>query len=114
MGDIIMNNLTELNNAITALNDLWPLLDSDDRQRDEIIEYRDQLDAQASELAHKILNEGAPMLNDAIEKLNLVTDAAIEAKESIDDDTRRINKVGNTIDKSVSAIEKVAAFVATL
>lgn len=109
-----MSKLTELNTAINALNELWPLLDAGDKQRDKILEERKKLNAQASELAHKTLLEGVPELNDAIEQLNLVTKAAKEAKESIDDVAKRINSVADTIDKAVSAVGKVAALMAVL
>lgn len=109
-----MSKLTELNTAVNALNELWPLLDPRDKQREKILEERNKLNAQASELAHKTLLEGVPELNDAIEQLNLVTKAAKDAKKSIDDVAKRINRMADTIDKVVSAVAKVAALIAVL
>ncbi|ABM03701.1 hypothetical protein Ping_1930 [Psychromonas ingrahamii 37] len=101
-----MSELSELNKAINALNDLWPLLEGDE-QRD-VRRERDKLNIQASELAYKTLLENTPELTAAIDQLNLVTKNAIDAKESIDDVSKRINQVAKTIKKASSAAVKVA------
>ena len=109
-----MSELSELNKAISALNNLWPLLDQGDEQRDKIIAARNNLKDKASELAHKTLLNGVPELNDAIEQLNRVKQSAKDAKDSIDQVAERINKVADTIEKSVSAVGKVEKLVAVL
>jgi ABC-type transporter Mla subunit MlaD len=101
-----MYKLSELNNAINALNDLWPLLEGDEKR--DILRARDKLNIKASGLAHKMLLESTPEITAAIDQLNLVTQAAIDAKESIDDVSKRINKVAKTIEKASSAAVKVA------
>ena len=85
-----MATLTELNEAIIAYDNLWPLLEGD--ERDVILEKRNELNDQASELATKILRDGVPELNEVIDKLNLATQAAKEAKDSIDNKVNQCNR----------------------
>ncbi|PKH03131.1 hypothetical protein CXF72_08065 [Psychromonas sp. MB-3u-54] len=98
--------LSELNKAINALNNLWPLLEGD--QQSDVRRERDKLNILASELAHKTLLENTPELMAAIDQLNLLTQAAKDAKQSIDDVSKRINQVAKTIKKASSAAVKVA------
>ena len=101
-----MNKLAELNSAIMELNELWSIC-TDNEQGDKILEQRDTLDRQASDIAKKILREGTPELNDAILALNDLTQTAKSAKEEIDDIAKRIEKTAAVIDKATSAIAKV-------
>lgn len=107
-----MSNLSELNKAINALNDLWPLLEGDERQK--ILKERNSLNEQASELAHKTLSEGMPELNAAVEQLKQVTQSAKDAKNSINQTAAGIHKVGDTVEKAASAVGKVAALLAVV
>jgi hypothetical protein len=107
-----MSELSELNKTINALNDLWPLLEGE--EKDSVLESRNGLNEQASALAHKTLLEGVPELDDAISQLNLATQAAKDAKDSIDDVAARINKVADTIEKVTVAAGKVAGLIAVL
>jgi hypothetical protein len=107
-----MSELSELNKTINALNDLWPLLEGE--EKDSVLENRNSLNEQASALAHKTLLEGVPELDDAISQLNLATQAAKDAKDSIDDVAARINKVADTIEKVTVAAGKVAGLIAVL
>lgn len=107
-----MTQLSELNKTINALNDLWPLLEGEEKEL--IKETRNNLNDQASALAHKTLLEGVPELNDAISQLNLATQAAKDAKDSIDVVAARINKVADTIEKATVAAGKVASLIAVL
>jgi len=107
-----MSELSELNKTINALNDLWPLLKGEERE--SVLENRNSLNEKASALAHKTLLEGVPELNDAIIQLYLATQAAKDAKNSIDDVAARIVKVADTIEKTTAAIGKVARFIAML
>lgn len=104
-----MTRLSELNKSINALNDLWPLLDGEDKYK--IIDLRNRLNEQASELAHKTLIDGAPELTDAISKLEQTTQAAKDAKDSIDNVVERISKVEKTILKAGKAAVKVARLI---
>lgn len=107
-----MSRLSELNKAINALNDVWPLLEGEERQK--ILTERNNLNEMASELSYKTLLEEAPELTDAIEQLKKVTQSAKATKASIDHAAERINKVADTTDKAVSAVAKVAALIAIL
>lgn len=104
-----MSELSELNKAINALNDLWPLLEGDEKR--DVLRERDKLNDQAEALADKELRKNTPELTAAIEQLNLVTQAAIDAKESIDNVTKRIILVAKTIKKASSAVVKVASLL---
>lgn len=107
-----MSKLSELNIAINALNSLWPLLEDDEKNK--VIEKRDVLNAKASELAHKTLLAGGPELDDAISQLKLVTQAAKDAKESVDDFANRIDKVADLSEKLTKAVIKVTSLIAVL
>ena len=107
-----MSELSELNKAINALNDLWPLLEG--KERESVLRERNNLNDKASELAHKTLLVGVSEVNDAIEQLNKVTQSAKNAKESVDHVAERINKVADTIAKAVLAVAKVASLIAVL
>lgn len=107
-----MSELSELNKAINALNNLWPLLEGDEKSK--VIEKRNELNGKASDLAHKTLLEGVPELQDAINQLKLVTQSAKDAKESIDDVANRIIKVADTIEKATEAVGKVAGLITIL
>src|SRR5690606_7302119 len=107
-----MAELSELNKAINALNDLWPLLEGEDREK--ILNERDSLNEQASELAHKTLLEGVPELTDAVEQLKQVTQSAKDARSFIDQTAIRINKIEDTIGKAALAVGKVAGLLAVL
>jgi exonuclease VII small subunit len=107
-----MSELSELNKAISALNDLWPLVEGEEREK--VLRERNNLNDKASELAHKTLLEGMPELNDAIEQLKKVIQSAKDAKESVDQVAERINKVTDTIEKSVLAVGKVESLIAIL
>ena len=101
-----MSKLSELNKAINALNDLWPLLEGDEKS--DLLRERDKLNIQAKALARKALLENTPELTAAIDQLNLLTQTAKDAKKSIDDVSKRINKVAKTIEKASAAAVKVA------
>ncbi len=107
-----MSELSELNKTINALNNLWPLLEGEEREL--VLESRKNLNEKASALAHKTLLEGVPELNGAISQLNLTTQAAKDAKDSIDNVVERINKVSDTIEKATIAVGKVASLIAVL
>ena len=107
-----MSKLSELNKTIIALNDLWPLLEGEEKE--SVLGIRNNLNEMASALAHKTLLEGVPELDDATNQLNLVTRAAKDAKDSIDDVSARINKVADTIEKATAAAGKVADLIAVL
>jgi ABC-type transporter Mla subunit MlaD len=107
-----MSRLSELNKAINALNDVWPLLEGEERQK--ILTERNNLNEMASELSYKTLLEEAPELTEAIDQLNKVTQSANATKASIDHAAERINMVADTTEKAVSAAAKVAALIAIL
>ncbi len=107
-----MSKLPELNKAINALNDLWPLLEGEERE--SVLDRRNNLNEKASALAHKTLLEGVPELNDTIIQLNSATQAAKDTKGSIDNVAVRIVKVADTIEKASSAAGKVARLIAVL
>lgn len=108
-----MSNLSELDKAINALNDLFPLL-KNGAQRDKYISERKKLNDQASDLAYKSLINYGSELNDAIEALNRVTESANEAKKSIKATGENIKKVADTIDKIAAAVAALASFIAIL
>jgi len=107
-----MSELSELNKTIITLNDLWPLLE--DEEKEAILELRNALNDKASELSHKTLLEGASELNEAICQLTLAAQAAKDTRESINNVTARVIKVADTIEKTTSAVNKVASYIALL
>lgn len=115
-----MSELSELNTAINSLNDLWPLLEGDERE--SILEKRNILNEQASELADKDLASAGDNVNDnsindelseTIEHLRLTTLAATDAKESIDK-KGKVERLIKVVDKATSASKKVAKIIALL
>lgn len=100
-----MTQLAELNAAVNALNNLWPLLSGDEKNR--VLEQRNELNIKADELAVKALLEGTTEIEQAVEQLNETTQAAIEAKDMIADDVASIEKVSDTVAKATQAVSKL-------
>ena len=101
-----MTQLAELNTAVNALNNLWPLLSGDEKNR--VLEQRNALNIKADELAVKTLLEGTAEIEQAVAQLNETTQAAIEAKDAIAVDVARIEKVADTVAKATQAVSKLA------
>jgi hypothetical protein len=77
-----MKKLDELNDAVLSLNALSLVCPKKDKEK--ILDKRDELDRQAIALADKLLKEGTPELVDAINALSELTKTAIKAKKEID------------------------------
>lgn len=106
-----MTRLTELDAAVRELNELWQVC-TDPAQGQKLLEKRDALDAQARELADKMIREGTEELNSAIEALNELKESAVSAKNEVADVARQIEKTADVIDSATTAITRVAALVA--
>jgi len=107
-----MTDLEELSVTINELNNIWPLLDGD--ERNNILDERDKLDELASELAHKTINQGEPALIIAIDSLNEAIQIATDVKTSINDLSARTEKVAKLVRKVSKAAGKVSKLVALL
>ena len=107
-----MSELSELNRAIRALDNLWPLLEGEEKAL--VVAQRNKLSEQADVIAYKMLVEVDAALMEAIQQLTLVTQAAKDAKEGIEDKVERINKVSAVVDKSVNAVAKLGQVIASL
>ncbi len=107
-----MTELEELSLTINELNDLWPLLEGEEKTR--ILDERDKLDELASTLAHKTINESEPALNEAIESLNEATGLANETRKSINNISETTAKVARLVGKVSKAAVKVTGLIAVL
>lgn len=108
-----MSELSELSKAIKELNELWQIC-TDDDQCEALLDKRDALDSLATDLADKIIREGANELDKAISALNELTQAAVSAKEEIDEISEKVRKTANVISKATTAISKVGSLVTAL
>jgi len=107
-----MTELEELSVTINELNNIWPLLEGDDKNR--ILDERDRLDELASELAYKTINQGEPALQAAIDSLKEATQLANDVKKSIESLTVKTEKVAKLVKKTSKAAGKVASLIALL
>ena len=107
-----MTELDQLSITINKLNDIWPLLDGD--EKNSLLDERDRLDELASELAHKTINQGEPALLAAIDSLKEATRMADDVKTSIDDLSVRAEKVAKLVKKTSKAALKVSGLIALL
>ena len=108
-----MSELSALNDAIRNLNKLYSVC-TDDKQCEQILEMRDKLDAQATELANKTLREGSQELNDATAALNALTIKVTEATNEIKKIADAFKKTAEVIGQAADAIGKVAKLIAVL
>jgi len=107
-----MTELEELSVTINELNNIWPLLEGD--ERNNVLDERDKLDELASELAHKTINQGEPALIIAIDSLKEAIQIATDVKTSINDLSARTEKVAKMVKKVSKAAGKVSKLVALL
>ena len=106
-----MSELTELDEAVMVLNELYQVC-TDDDQCEKILEIRDTLDALAGKLANKKIEEGSDELDKAILALIELTREAELAKDEVDDIAARVSKTAAVINTAAKAIESVAVLVA--
>ena len=107
-----MTGLEELSLTINELNNIWPLLEGDERS--SVLDERDRLDELASEIAHKTINQGEPALQIAIDSLNEATLLANDVKASINNMSARTEKVAKLVKKVSKAAGKVSGLIALL
>ena len=107
-----MTELDELSVTINELNNIWPLLEGD--EKNSVLDERDRLDELAAELAHKTINQGEPALLIAIDSLKEATVLANDVKASINDLSVRTEKVAKLVKKVSKAAGKVSGLIALL
>ena len=107
-----MTELEQLSIAINELNNIWPLLEGEEKE--SVLDERDRLDELAAELAHKTINQGEPALQIAIESLKEATQQANDVKTSINNVSARTEKVAKLVKKVSKAAGKVSGLIAVL
>ncbi|MGH1461126.1 MAG: hypothetical protein ACRBB6_03730 [Neptuniibacter sp.] len=108
--------LAEIQHAITAINNVWPLLDRKDpvefKKRQKLLAEKRKLVDQFDEVLDDLMNDTPDEITAALADLQAATTKAKEAKESIENDIAKIEKVTNAITKAVKAVSSVAAVLA--
>lgn len=108
--------LAEMQGAITAINNVWPMLDRTDpiefKKRQKLLSEKRKLTDQFDEVLDNLMNDTPDEINTAMEDLKAAVKKAKEAKASIQDNVDKIDTVTNAIEKVVKAVSSVAAVLA--
>jgi len=108
--------LAEIQNSISAINNVWPLLDKSDsveyRKRQKLLSEKRKLLDQYDEVLDDLMNDTPDEITQALADLQVATQKAKDAKQSIQDNVDKIKKVTNAITQAVKAVSSVAAVLA--
>lgn len=110
------NLLDKIQKAISAINEIWPLLSVSDpvefKKRQKLIGEKRKLLDQYDEVLADLMNGTPDEVAEALADLEAVTQIAKDAKQAISDGIEKIDKVTDAITKAVKAVSSVAAVLA--
>lgn len=108
--------LTEIQNSISSINNVWPLLDKANpiefKKRQKLLSEKRKLLDQYDDVLDDLMNDMPNEITCAINDLKAATEKAKDAKKSIQEGLDKIEKLDAVINQAVKAVVSVAQVLA--